>query len=253
MTQINKKDFIHQETIYNFTAAKEVVPFIINLLKPKSIIDVGCGIGTWLKVFQENGIDDILGIDGHYINKENLKINSSFFKPYNLEDEFVLNRKFDLTTSLEVAEHLNSNSADQFVKSLCQLSDTIIFSAAIENQGGQDHINEQCPDYWINKFKDNDFELFDVIRPVIWENNKIDYWYRQNIMLFTKDKTVKEHISKMTSFNGAYLVHPVAFLRSNKSVLNLNNELETIKNGNKRIKFYLKLILIKLYLYKQKQ
>ena len=42
-------------------SARVVVPIIINMIKPKSVIDVGCGIGAWLYVFQENGISDLLG------------------------------------------------------------------------------------------------------------------------------------------------------------------------------------------------
>ncbi|KAF2516801.1 class I SAM-dependent methyltransferase [Flavobacterium zhairuonense] len=145
--------YVHDETTHNFRAANEVVPLIMNLLQPKSVVDLGCGIGTWLKVFIDNGVNDVLGIDGDYLDKKLLKINLQNFKEFDLEKLYKSSRKYDLAISLEVGEHLNFKSADNFVKSLTGLSDTLIFSAAIPFQGGQNHINEQKPDYWIKKIQ----------------------------------------------------------------------------------------------------
>ena len=48
---------------------------------PKSVIDIGCGLGTWLKVLEENGIKDIIGVDGNHIDKSKLQIDekTSFY------------------------------------------------------------------------------------------------------------------------------------------------------------------------------
>src|SRR5688572_11887970 len=35
-------------------------------------------------------------------------------------------------------------------------------------------------------------DTFDVPRPLIWRNEYFDYWYRQNVMLFTKGRKVQE-------------------------------------------------------------
>jgi 2-polyprenyl-3-methyl-5-hydroxy-6-metoxy-1,4-benzoquinol methylase len=59
-----------------------------------------------------------------------------------------LEKEFDLVVSLEVAEHLPASAADQFVNTLVKHGKKILFSAAIPGQGGQDHLNEQWPDYW---------------------------------------------------------------------------------------------------------
>ena len=60
-----------------------------------------------------------------------------------------MNRKFDLVLSLEVAEHLPSECAEAFVESLVNLGPVILFSAAIPYQGGENHVNEQWPEYWV--------------------------------------------------------------------------------------------------------
>ena len=146
------KPYIHTEAIHNLSAPRVIVPIVLEMIKPNSILDVGCGIGTWLKVFEEYGVDDYLGIDGDYVDRSTLKISEKRFLPNDLRKRWSLNRKFDLVVSLEVAEHLPEEVADLFVSTLSAHGDTILFSAAIPGQGGQNHVNEQWPTYWQKKF-----------------------------------------------------------------------------------------------------
>ena len=37
-------------------SARVVVPKIMKMIAPASVIDVGCGVGTWLKAFSEQGV-----------------------------------------------------------------------------------------------------------------------------------------------------------------------------------------------------
>ncbi|MEJ1938736.1 methyltransferase domain-containing protein, partial [Nostoc sp. NIES-2111] len=158
-------------------AAKEIVPVLMEILNPTSVIDVGCGIGTWLSVFHSFGVEDILGIDGESIDKSSLRlhIDGSKFIAHDLTKPFQCARKFDLVISLEVAEHLPEEAADIFVKTLVSLGDYIIFSAAVPNQGGTGHINEQWPTYWSIKFKQYGFETYDCIRYAFWSNRNVDW------------------------------------------------------------------------------
>jgi SAM-dependent methyltransferase len=240
------KNFSHPESIYNFQAAFEVVPILIDLFKPLSVVDVGCGLGTWLKVFEDHGISDFIGIDGSYIKVETLKIAPLKFIALDLENSFRIQRRFDLVLSLEVAEHLKSTASTEFVQSLCELGEIIIFSAAIKNQGGQFHINEQNPDYWISKFRNNGFELFDVLRPIFWNNKKVDWWYRQNIMVFTRNANIKIRLNDMLSFHGQCFVHPEALNSLVLDNLSLRGYIQDIDQGKRSIKFYLKLLLRKI-------
>jgi trans-aconitate methyltransferase len=48
-------------------SAEVIVPLIIDLLNPCSVIDIGCGTGGWLEVFKNHHIDDILGVDGEWV------------------------------------------------------------------------------------------------------------------------------------------------------------------------------------------
>lgn len=238
--------YVHHESVHNFTAAEEIVPYIINLLEPNSVVDVGCGIGTWLKVFADNGITDFLGIDGNYVDRNTLKIKSTSFIEFDLETFYSSQRKFDLAISLEVAEHLKEESASVFIKSLTNLSDVVIFSAAIPNQGGQNHLNEQEPSYWISKFEEEGFQCFDILRPVFWENKKVDCWYRQNIFLFTKKGTLIEKIKSFNTFSNHHLVHP-ELLKIKEGVLkSQKNNNDMIVSGKKGMRFYFETLFLAL-------
>lgn len=184
-----KSPYIHDTNIHNGESAKEIVPILMELFKPKSVIDLGCGLGDWLYIFKKCGVEEILGVDGDWVNRSNSYINKNHFQEANLTEFFQLNRKFDLAMSLEVAEHLPESAADNFVKTLVSLSDKIVFSAAVPGQGGQNHINEQWHDYWISKFEEHGFYCHDIIRPLIWENKNVDWWYKQNCFLFLPIKS----------------------------------------------------------------
>lgn len=176
--------YIHTEDVHNLLAPSEIVPVIYDILSPRSVVDLGCGIGTFLHYFKNSGCE-VLGIDGEWTNKDLLfkHIDPSEFVEANIEEPIQMNNRFDLALSLEVAEHLKENCADTYVETLVSLSDVILFSAAIPGQGGQNHVNEQWVDYWIAKFSEHDYVFHDVLRPIFWENENVDCWYKQNMFL----------------------------------------------------------------------
>ena len=64
--------YIHETSVHNTAAAEQVVPVIKKLFSPASVIDIGCGIGTWLTVFKQYGIAKVKGVDGDYVNRKQL-------------------------------------------------------------------------------------------------------------------------------------------------------------------------------------
>src|SRR5215211_1558289 len=134
------------------SSAEVIVPLVLEVVKARSVIDVGCGTGEWLSVFKEHGVEDIWGVDGEYVNIKTLAIPEERFIPYDLKRPYRIDRAFDLVVSLEVAEHLPADCAETLVDSLTGLGSVVLFSAAIPYQGGEHHINEQWPEYWIRLF-----------------------------------------------------------------------------------------------------
>ncbi|MCU0446114.1 MAG: class I SAM-dependent methyltransferase [Microscillaceae bacterium] len=222
-------NFEYPIQVYNTNSAKLVLPLVIDLLSPKSVLDVGCGIGTWLKVFQDYGIEDVTGIDGEYA-KPNLLINQEKFMAWDLGQPLQLNRQFDLVVSLEVAEHLPESVADTFVHNLIKHGTIILFSAAIPGQGGSGHINEQWASYWHKKFKEYDYEFYDLIRPLVWNNENIGIWYRQNIFIVAHSSTYIAQEHKPAKILD--LVHPQLLTR----VLHATQRAQELENGKAGVK-----------------
>lgn len=193
-------------------SAEEVIPVVCSFFKPRSVVDVGCGVGTWLAVWEKQGITDYLGLDGDYIQPEQLHIHPEKFRACNLEEGVRLNRRFDLVTSLEVAEHIRPQRAANFIAFLCSLGDVILFSAAIPGQGGVMHYNEQYPEYWSEQFTAQGFTGYDCLRNRIWLNSRIDTCYRQNLFFFVRN-SVKESYLSIIRHEGRLLplVHPDHF------------------------------------------
>jgi len=231
----------HTASVHNFSAALEIVPELIKLCQPASVVDVGCGIGTWLKVFMDYGVETVLGIDGDYLDKGQLVIDESLFLPKDLEQPLQLDQKFDMVISLEVAEHLHFDSANVFIDSLCDLGNFVVFSAAIHNQGGQNHINEQAPDYWTQKFEDRGYKMFDVLRPLFWNNEKVNWWYKQNIMIFCCNDALLKNQGSYSSFGGQHLVHPILFHNRTNERDMYSNELDKIERADKLVSYYFNL------------
>ncbi len=217
--------YIHDEVVHNYKAANEVLPFVVESFQPTSILDVGCGIGTWLKVAKELGVKEVIGVDGSYTNRNLLKIDTDEFVEKDLRQSFELKRKFDLVLCLEVAEHLPKESAENLITSLCFHSDTIIFSAAIPGQGGQNHINEQWPSYWADLFSKKGFHTYDLLRPVFWNNINVDFWYKQNMIVFSKISL--EHLyKKQTNQEVNGYVHPELFKKVLEEIKLLKTQIE---------------------------
>ncbi len=194
-----KKDQIYNDYFFSkqekgsYISARFIVPLVLEIVEIKSVVDFGCGLGTWLKVWQENNVSDILGLDGDYVDREKLYIDKKYFQAHNLAEKLKLNKKYDLALSLEVAEHIEKEKADIFVQNLTSVSDMILFSAAIPGQADKKigHVNEKWPEYWQEKFRKFGFVMLDPLRAKIFNNNQVDWWYRQNIFLLVKKELIE--------------------------------------------------------------
>src|SRR5512145_2582160 len=128
-----------------------------NYIQPRSVLDVGCGRGTWLKACGELGSDTLVGYDGPWNDKSQMLDPEIVFRAGDLNDGFRAEEKIDLAMSLEVAEHLEAKYAERFVESLCFSADCVLFGAASIGQGGANHLNEQMPSYWAVYFEQQGF------------------------------------------------------------------------------------------------
>lgn len=182
-------EFYEGQQAGSYSSADRVVPFFLSLFPCKSIVDVGCGVGGWLKVFEKHGVNDYLGIDGDYVPRDMLKIPREKFRAQDLSYLKDIGQ-FDVACTLEVAEHLPEESADSFIAALVNAAPVVLFSAAIPRQGGTGHINEQWQSYWHEKFASYGYVAVDCIRPAIYGDERVCWWYRQNVIVYCRPEKV---------------------------------------------------------------
>lgn len=174
------------------SSAAAVMPVVLEMTGARRVIDVGCGIGTWLAAAVRGGATEILGVDGDYVDRTLLQIDADRFVSHDLSRELTLEDRFDLAISLEVAEHLPAERADSFVADLCRLAPLVLFSAAIPHQGGLGHVNEQWPAYWSKRFSSHGFVTLDGVRDLFWEDHRVAPWYAQNTLMFADLEAISE-------------------------------------------------------------
>lgn len=188
------------------SSAEVVVPILVGALRPSSVIDIGCGTGTWLAAFRKAGISDVLGVDGEYVDRDRLDIAQAQFQPADLNQPLRLERRFDLAISLEVAEHLHPQRAEGFVADLVRLAPAICFSAAIPLQGGVEHVNERWQDEWASMFAGHGYRCVDLVRRQVWDDPAVMPWYAQNMLVY-----VAPGIELSGDDLPLRLVHPVRY------------------------------------------
>jgi SAM-dependent methyltransferase len=193
------------------SSAERVVPYLVNLLKPRSVVDIGCGVGTWTAEFKKQGLEVVVGVDGAYVDKRQLRIPADAFIDRDLELPLDLSQAFDLAISMEVAEHLSPGRAASFVRDLTRLAPAVVFSAAVPLQGGTNHVNEQWATYWNDHFEGQGFRGVDCLRSRFWDDPRVEWWYRQNMFLYVSANLVEQfaHCVGKMPLN---VVHPESFL-----------------------------------------
>jgi SAM-dependent methyltransferase len=222
----------------NRHSANRILGILDRYLRPQSVLDVGCGIGTWLSVLKARGVSDLAGIDGPWLKPQDAVCDPSILKVTDLEASFDLGRRFDLVVCLEVAEHLSAQAAERFVESLTRHAPAILFSAAIPFQGGHHHVNEQFLIYWEKLFATHRYRPLDIIRGPIWYEQDVHFWLRQNIVLFAHQDLIESNaplkdVSKRNT--PIAVVHPelytVRMLRLLKQLEELKQLKEFLRQG----------------------
>jgi SAM-dependent methyltransferase len=170
------------------SSAGALIAEIQRTFKPSSVLDVGCGRGIWVREWCNQGVSDVLGIDGAYLDQKSLAISPTAFQARDLAQSFRLGRRFELVQCLEVAEHIPEADSDTLLENLVAHGDVILFSAVTPGQGGEFHVNEQLPEYWLTKFHGLGYDAFDFLRPRIYTLRKIEPWYRDNTFLLANEQ-----------------------------------------------------------------
>jgi 2-polyprenyl-3-methyl-5-hydroxy-6-metoxy-1,4-benzoquinol methylase len=235
-TSIYDADFYQRHTQDAIESARIIVPILLKLIQPKSVIDVGCGLGAWLKVFTECGVKGMRGLDGNHIDQKKLLVDPTCFTAVDLTTPLNIEERYDLVVCLEVAEHLPDGAAPSLIRALTSLAPLVLFSAAIPGQDGQKHINEQWPSYWKALFAEHAFQRLDPIRRHIWRDDRIQWWYRQNLFLYASQDAIAQSAELQEEEKVAELdIVYIDFLNRYKTMRGVLGELpRVIRNAVRR-------------------
>jgi SAM-dependent methyltransferase len=238
-------DYCYSSNLHTVQGALAALSTLLTPKVPTSLLDVGCGTGTWLRAACELGVEYTVGVDGIALAEHQLHVPKNRINQHDLTTPFYLGRRFDVVLCLEVAEHLPEKAASILISSLVAHSDAILFSAACPKQPGQHHVNCQWPKYWQDHFNDYGFVCDDSVRWAIWEDQRIEPWYRQN-MFWARRDPFKARLEPRIRC----AVHPelVDALRYRESVVAqaVLEEVNRIERGSKPLSWYFRAAFAKL-------
>lgn len=230
---MEQPEYKFYRTTSTYESAKQIIPNLKNELSDvKSIMDIGCGAGGFIKAFEDSGITNYFLVDHPSLNVDRiLPSNKTRFIACDLDKDLPPINKVDLICCTEVLEHLELSQALNMLKYMCECADLILFSAAIPRQGGLGHINEQRHSFWHQKFANQGYKFYDGFKIEILMNSKIDYWFIQNLFIyyspakafnFSEMKNISSSQFELVStyvLNKPYGIKESLFLLS-KSILN---------------------------------
>ena len=65
-------------------AASRIISIVQSIMPVQSVVDIGCARGTWLREWQAHGVNDVVGVDGDYVDRARLEISPSCFVVHDL-------------------------------------------------------------------------------------------------------------------------------------------------------------------------
>lgn len=86
------RDFYHGQSKGSVRAAQLILPYVLQAVgSPRTVLDIGCGVGTWLRVLQDLIPDvKILGVDHPDVPQDLLMISKDEFVGRDLRKEIDL-------------------------------------------------------------------------------------------------------------------------------------------------------------------
>ena len=163
--------------------AKRLANWISTESTALTVLDIGCGPGTYVRALREVGVDAI-GIDTDERVSEQEYLSQQSLFDTKLQAQLVL--------CLEVAEHIDSSLSDAIAASVAgavEPGGMLIWSAAHLGQGGTGHINCQPKSYWHSKLKEAGLERDEETESKLLNYVKAGYhmgWFYLNGMVFRK-------------------------------------------------------------------
>ena len=176
--RINYNQIDEEEKPMSRTLAK----WIKEELNPNSVLDIGCGPGTYVESLRDTGINAVgLDLDDRVIGKDYLTHKSLFD---------IVDEQAEVVLCFEVAEHIEQEREDEVVqKVVSTVGKTLIWTAAAVGQGGIGHINCKDKKEWAKKITNagltRNIEREEQLKKYIREYRHLG-WFPQNVLYFER-------------------------------------------------------------------
>lgn len=182
------------------TYTPAVWSYLLDIFRPRLVIDVGCGEAHSTRFFQNYASEDILvptpyaiGIDGviEARQKELIKLDDFYIHDFSKGAWQVpawingLQPRPIMIWSCEFVEHVEEKFADNFLQAF-DLADVVCMTHAFPNQGGYHHVNCQRPEYWVSKMELRGFILDQVRSDTTRKIEPESHWGRSGLIFKRK-------------------------------------------------------------------
>lgn len=236
LAEVYDEGFYRKQMAGSLRSAAVILDELFRLYRPDSVLDLGCGRGTWLRAALDLGVGKVAGVDGAWVVPEALVIPPPSFVQADMEGALPDLGRFDLAISVEVIEHLSDPAGRRLIARLTGAADVVLFSGAIPYQGGDNHINEQWQSHWAGIFRSHGYSCTDCIRPAVWNNPEVEWWYAQNVLVYTRDGSpAARHFPAPGKPALLDIAHP-------RRYASLGNEIESLRNAACRRSVYQRLL-----------
>jgi SAM-dependent methyltransferase len=196
-------------------SARVVVPYLMQLFAPASVVDVGCGSGHWLDAFGALGVERLVGLDMGMVPEGDPAVRNGWLRKTDLSVPFAMDERFGLALSIETLQYLPQAREAGFINDLAALAPVVVFSTSIPMQqwpAPGDPI-ERWQGHWPPLFAKHGFRVCDVVRQKFWDDPRVGWWYRQNVLVFINDRVLLERKELWPLIEGVgrlSAVHPAA-------------------------------------------
>jgi 2-polyprenyl-3-methyl-5-hydroxy-6-metoxy-1,4-benzoquinol methylase len=160
----------------------------------QSVVDFGCGIGSYLESAFAKNITKIKGYDigGDYAKKYTPEHIQPFIEYLDCTKPMVT-EKYDCVISFETAEHIEPSGTNQFCDNLVNAlgkDGYLFFTGAPEGQDGCGHINCQSKAFWTLKFLERNLQIDSVMTSIValeWKRLGAPNYICDNLLIFKHD------------------------------------------------------------------
>jgi SAM-dependent methyltransferase len=137
-------------------------PWVMDVLNPSSVLDIGCAEGQCLKFFKKAGCR-CAGLDGLQENVDICNKDGLDVVLHDICDDVapILGPPFDLVWCCDVAEHIEEAHVEKLIR-LFKLGRMLMLTHGDEGHArvGWHHVNNKPEQYWVDLLKANGF-VFD--------------------------------------------------------------------------------------------